>query len=171
MTPASFLYPSILRSLICPVAIRPKSSSSAASSLGSEPCVFTRRRNSPLSRSMTLVVRMFFQCCFGETIHREELVAGFFEALHHAGAARLPLAHEGRVRLASRRLALGVDDLVEICLQLGQRVLGCLALEIAQLVDRAPLHRCLAPHGRERPPEPSVAVDDAEHRRSEAALD
>src|SRR5438128_1140538 len=39
---------------------------SALSSLGNEPWVFTRRRNSPLSRSMTLVVRMFFHCCFGK---------------------------------------------------------------------------------------------------------
>ena len=75
------------------------------------------------------------------------------------------------MRLASRRLALGVDDLVEVRLHLGQRVLGRLALEVAQLVDRAPLHRRLAPHRRERPPQPRVAVDDAEHRRSEAALD
>src|SRR5438132_5929612 len=53
---------------------------------------------------------------------------------------RLPLAHEGRVRLASRRLALGVDDLVEVRLHLGQRMLGRFALEVAQLVDRSPLH-------------------------------
>src|SRR5438477_2124869 len=41
---AIFRQPSILRNLICPVATRLKSSTTAASSLGIEPCVFTRRR-------------------------------------------------------------------------------------------------------------------------------
>src|SRR3989442_15780553 len=42
-----------------------KSRTRAASSLGSEPCVFTRRRNSSWSRSMTFVVRSVFHCPFG----------------------------------------------------------------------------------------------------------
>src|SRR5436189_387321 len=42
-TVAIFRQPSILRNLICPLATRLKSRTSAASSLGSEPCVFTRR--------------------------------------------------------------------------------------------------------------------------------
>ena len=37
---AIFRQPSILRNLICPLATRLKSRISAASSLGSEPCVF-----------------------------------------------------------------------------------------------------------------------------------
>ena len=45
-TLAIFRQPSILRNLICPLATRLKSRTNAASSLGSEPCVFTRRRNS-----------------------------------------------------------------------------------------------------------------------------
>src|SRR3989442_9390506 len=65
-TAGIFFHPSILRNLICPLATRLKSSTSAASSLGSDPCVFTRRRNSPLSRSMTLVVRIVFHCPFGK---------------------------------------------------------------------------------------------------------
>jgi len=36
--------PSILRNLICPLTTRLKSRFNAASSLGREPCVFTRRR-------------------------------------------------------------------------------------------------------------------------------
>jgi hypothetical protein len=41
---------------ICPVTTRPKSRTSAASSVGSAPWVFTRRRNSSFNRSITLVV-------------------------------------------------------------------------------------------------------------------
>src|SRR5438132_12173116 len=40
-----------------PLATRLKSRTRAASSLGSEPCVFTRRRNSSWSRSIVFVVR------------------------------------------------------------------------------------------------------------------
>jgi hypothetical protein len=40
---------------MCPLATKLKSKVSAASSLGSEPCVFTRRRNSSCSLSMTLL--------------------------------------------------------------------------------------------------------------------
>src|SRR5207244_7062328 len=43
-TVAIFRQPSIRRNLICPLATRLKSRTSAASSLGSEPCVFTRRQ-------------------------------------------------------------------------------------------------------------------------------
>src|SRR5947208_12098122 len=46
-TAAIFRQPSILRNLICPLATRLKRRTSAACSLGSKPCVFTRRRNSP----------------------------------------------------------------------------------------------------------------------------
>jgi hypothetical protein len=52
--------------LIWPVATRLKSRTTAASSLGSEPCVFTRRRNSSWSRSIVLVVRNVFHCAFGK---------------------------------------------------------------------------------------------------------
>jgi hypothetical protein len=38
----------------------------AAASVGSEPCVFTRQRNSSLSRSITFVVRSVFHCAFGK---------------------------------------------------------------------------------------------------------
>ena len=58
--------PSILRNLICPLATRPKSRISAASSVGSEPCVFTRRRNSSWSRSIVFVVRNVFHCALGK---------------------------------------------------------------------------------------------------------
>jgi hypothetical protein len=57
---AIFCQPSILRNLICPLATRLKSSTTAASSLGREPCVFTRRRNSSWSRSIVFVVRSVF---------------------------------------------------------------------------------------------------------------
>src|SRR5437870_10833021 len=63
---AIFRQPSIRRNLICPVATRLKSSTMAASSFGSEPCVFTRRRNSSWSRSIVFVVRSVFHCAFGK---------------------------------------------------------------------------------------------------------
>ena len=39
---------------------------SALSSVGKAPCVFTRRRNSSLRRSITLVVRSVFHCALGK---------------------------------------------------------------------------------------------------------
>src|SRR5262245_28505025 len=42
--------------------INPNSNRSAAWALGNDPWVFTRRRNSPLSRSMALVLRGDFHC-------------------------------------------------------------------------------------------------------------
>src|SRR5262249_54646925 len=68
-----FCQPSILRNLICPLATRPKSRTSAASSVGSEPCVFTRRRNSSWSRSIVFVVRRVFDCGLGSE-ERKQLV-------------------------------------------------------------------------------------------------
>src|SRR5437870_10025236 len=65
-TAAIFRQPSVLRNLICPLATRLKRRTSAASSLGSEPCVFTRRRNSSWSRSITFVVRSIFHCALGK---------------------------------------------------------------------------------------------------------
>src|SRR3989449_8375320 len=61
-----FCQPSILRNLICPLATRLKSRTSAASSLGNEPCVFTRRRNSSCNRSIVFVVRKVFHCALGK---------------------------------------------------------------------------------------------------------
>src|SRR5207245_3758425 len=64
-TVAIFCQPSTLRNLICPLATRLKSRTTAESSVGSELCVFTRRRNSSWSRSIVLVVRSVFHCSFG----------------------------------------------------------------------------------------------------------
>src|SRR2546421_3060251 len=143
---------------------------SALSSLGNEPWVFTRRRNSPLSLDdvgradrLPLLLR--------EAVHRQQLVTGFLEAAHDARAARLPLAGEGAVRLARRALAGRVDDAVEVVGDLLARVLRRLAHQVAQLVHAAALHRRLAPDERERAPQASVAVDDAEQRHLEPALD
>src|SRR5207237_3590879 len=65
-TAAIFCQPSIFRNLIGPLATRLKSRTSAASSVGSEPCVLTRRRNSPWSRSIVFVVRNVFHCALGK---------------------------------------------------------------------------------------------------------
>jgi hypothetical protein len=61
-TAAIFRQPSILRNVICPLATRLKSETTAASSLGSELGVFTRRRKSSWSRSIVFVVRSVFHC-------------------------------------------------------------------------------------------------------------
>ncbi len=47
----------VVQTLLRGGALQLKSSPSAASSPGSEPCVFTRRRNSSFRRSITLLVR------------------------------------------------------------------------------------------------------------------
>src|SRR5713226_1058847 len=65
-TAAIFRQPSIRRNLICPLATRLKSRTRAASSLGSELWVFTRRRNSSWSRSIAFVVRNVFHCALGK---------------------------------------------------------------------------------------------------------
>jgi len=64
-TVAIFRQTSIRRNLICPLATRLKSRTSAASSVGNEPCVFTRRRNSSWSRSIVFVVRSVFHWARG----------------------------------------------------------------------------------------------------------
>src|SRR5207245_2545295 len=89
MTAAIVAWPSILRSLTCPLMTRLKSRISAASSVGSEPWVFT--------------------------------------------------------------------ELVELGLR-------CLALEVAQLVDRTALHRRRRPRPAERLAQPRVAVDHRQQR-------
>ncbi len=65
-TAAIFRLPSILRNLICRLATRLQSRTSAASSPGSEPCVFTRRRHSSWSRSIVFVVRSVFHYALGK---------------------------------------------------------------------------------------------------------
>ena len=50
-------HPSIRRIFTWPLANKPKNTSKAAFSEGSEACVLTQRRNSSCSRSMAFVVR------------------------------------------------------------------------------------------------------------------
>jgi hypothetical protein len=58
-------HPSIRRSRIWPLTTSPKSRTSAASSVGRLPWVFTRRRNSSWSRSITFVILSVFHCALG----------------------------------------------------------------------------------------------------------
>ena len=58
--------PSMRRIWIWPLMIKPNNNLSAARASGNELWVFTRRRNSPLSRSMALVVRSTFHWLLGK---------------------------------------------------------------------------------------------------------
>src|SRR5437773_4231366 len=70
-TVAIFCQPSTLRNLICPLATRLKSRITAESSVGSELCVFTRRRNASWSRSIVLVVRSVFLAAFPQALFHQ----------------------------------------------------------------------------------------------------
>src|SRR5437879_4594035 len=85
-TVASFRQPSILRNLICPLATRMKSRTSAASSLGSEPCVFTRRRNSSWNRSIVFVVRLAHRRALRAQRCQPQGAAALRDQWHPAGA-------------------------------------------------------------------------------------
>ena len=51
----------------------------------------------------------------------------------------------------------------------GEGMLRRFPLEVAELVDAAPLHRGPRPHQADRAAEAGIAVDDAEHRRAQPA--
>src|SRR5712691_6330641 len=105
----------------------------------------------------------------GETEKGEQLVAALRETPGDPGTALAPLALEGRVGGARALATSGVDDTMEVLAELGEGMLGRFALEIPQLVYAIPLHRGLGPRAPHGPPQPGVAVDDAEQGRLEAA--
>ena len=137
--------------LIWPLTTRLKSRMMPASSLGSEPCVFTRRRNSPCSRSITFVVRSVFHCALGNRKNVRSSSPPSRRLLTTPGQrcskrARTPWR---RARGIGGR---GVDDAMEAVADLGERMFRCFPLEDAQLVDAAALH------WRRRPHEPDGAA-------------
>src|SRR6266511_969141 len=67
----------------------------------------------------------------------QQLRAALVQAAPDAGTALRPLAFEGRVRRAARVGGRRIDDAMKVLAELIERVLGRLALEVAQLVDRA----------------------------------
>jgi Transglutaminase-like superfamily len=83
-TKAILRQPSIRRSLIWPLTTRLKSRINAASSVGSEPWVFTPRRNSSLSRSTTLVVRRGLPLRLRKREKRQQFGAALLQAAHDA---------------------------------------------------------------------------------------
>jgi hypothetical protein len=95
--------PSARRKRIWPLATRPRSTTSAASSsagyLESSPAAGAPRR-------LPLVL--------GELDEREQFLAPLREAADDAGAAAPPLPLEGRGAALGRREAFGVDDPVEV---------------------------------------------------------
>jgi hypothetical protein len=165
-TDAIFRHPSILRNLICPLATRLKSRISAVSSFGREPASeFLVEPLDHVGGAEGLPLRL------GEVEEREELVAAFPQARHHARAALGPVALEGCVRGTGRVVIGRVDDAVEVVADLGKRMLGRFALEVTQLVDTAALDRGPASHQPDRASQPGITVDDAEHRRPQPARD
>src|SRR5437667_4977492 len=71
---------------------------------------------------------------FGEGEEREQFVAAFPKAHHHAWAALGPLSLKGRVSGAGGVGISRVDDAMEVVADLGQRMFRCFALEVAELV-------------------------------------
>ncbi len=108
---------------------------------------------------------------FGEGEEREEFVAAFPQARHHAGAALGPRALEGREGGAGSVTIRSVDDPMEVVANVRERVLRGSTFEVPQLVDAAALYRGSGPYQSDRAPKPGIAVDDAEHRGTEAPPD
>src|SRR5437879_6519905 len=91
---------------------------------------------------------------FREPEERQELLAAFPQARHHTRGALGPGALEERVGSASR-LSIGrVDDSMEVVADLGKRVFGRFALEVAQLVGRSSVE----PQPSATPTRPRVAT-------------
>src|SRR5713226_5713597 len=107
----------------------------------------------------------------GEAEKGEQLVAALGETPRDPRTARAPLARTGGVGGPGALATGGVDEAMEVLAELGERMLGRFALEIPQLVHATPLHRSLGPRAPDGPPQPRVAVDDAQQRRLEAAAD
>src|SRR5712691_4311381 len=107
----------------------------------------------------------------GEAEKGEQLVAALREAPRDPRTARAPLARTGGVGGPGALATGSVDDTMEVLAELGEGMLGRFALEIPQLVHATALHRGLGPRAPDGPPQPRVAVDDAQQRRLEAAAD
>jgi hypothetical protein len=58
---------------------------------------------------------------------------------------------------------------VEVVANLGERVLRRFPLKVAQLMDTAALHGRSWPHLADGTSQPSIPVDDRQHRRQQAA--
>src|SRR5262245_46601808 len=99
----------------------------------------------------------------GKLEEREEFLAALLETADNAGAARGPLPLERGVGGARRGRALSIDNPVEVGSDLRQGVLGGLALQVAQLVDAAPLDQRRRPDEPDGLPETEVPVDHAPH--------
>src|SRR3989454_3536265 len=95
----------------------------------------------------------------------QQLRAALVQATHNAGTALRPLAFEGRVRRAARVGGRRIDDAMKVLAELVERVLGRLALEVAQLVDRAALHGRRWPRPAQGQAQARIAVED--RQRSE----
>src|SRR5438445_13674709 len=118
-TVAIFRQPSILRNPICPLATRLKSRTSAASSLGSEPCVLTRISASACFGAFRSSVRtsirskrMAKEFTSGLQSRREARRRGGRSA--YAPVHHLPRSAPGRHFLAVLQASLGPEDELEI---------------------------------------------------------
>src|SRR3989442_9249741 len=79
----------------------------------------------------------------------QQLCTALLQAAPDAGTALRPRTVEGRVRRAARVGGRRKDDAMKVLAELVERVRGRLALEVAQLVDGAALHRRRRPRPAE----------------------
>src|SRR5882672_293574 len=120
---------------------------------------------------MTFVVRNVFHCALGKrkkvrssSPPSRRLVTTPGHRLVHA---RSKAAYAARAASACGR----VDDAMEVVADLGERVLGRFTREIAKFVDAAALDGSPRPDEPDGASQPSIAVDDRQHRRSQPARD
>jgi len=116
-------------------------------------------RNSSLRRSMTLVVRSVFHCAFGKVKNVSSSAPPPADCARRRDSAG-PTAFEGAVRDAAGVPGRGVHDAMNVLAELVERVLGRLALKVAELVHPTALHRRRRARPGERLAQPGVAVDD-----------
>jgi hypothetical protein len=108
---------------------------------------------------------------FREAKEREEFVAAFSKARHHARAALGPCALENRVGGAGGVATGGIDDPMEVVANVRERVLRSFTFEVAQFVDAAALNHSPRPHQPDGAPEPGIPVDDRQHWRPQSSRD
>ena len=172
-------HPSSLRIRICPQASSAQSRIGTVCGHGSTVCVLIRRRNSPLRRSMALVVRADVHCdgwSRVKTKRRSPASSRLSATMSHvapsvrttmANALEARFAQEGPALLLHLGGGVGVDHGAVV---LGEFVLhmpGGMGRQVAMLVNRAALDGEVIPHSATRaastPGAPSTMTNSGPH--------